>query len=203
MSTKVLTGKCRFSFVHLLTPHAVAVGGQEKYSVTLLIPKSDKATIALITGAIEEAKQKGVSEKWGGKMPKVLKDPIWDGDGQRQNGDDFGPECKGCYVVTASSLMQPGIVDRNVQDIIDAAEVYSGMYGRVTINFFPYEFQGNRGIGCGLNNVQKISDGEPLGGFSSPNEDFTAIDDAGEAPGESAKPQTHKRINPITGKPMD
>jgi hypothetical protein len=201
-STRILTGKCRFSYPHLFQPHAVTEGGAEKYSVTLLIPKSDKETVGKISDAIAAAEKRGVSEKWGGKLPKVLRTPLWDGDGVRQNGDDFGDECKGHYVMTASSVMKPGIVDKNVEAIIDPAEIYAGMYGRVTLNFFPYEFNGNRGVGCGLNNVQKMADGESLGGMSSPTNDFTKLEDDGE-PQAPEEPEKHTgRINPITGQPL-
>ncbi|MFR9710766.1 DUF2815 family protein [Paenibacillus sp. MB22_1] len=163
-ATNVTTGQVRLSFVHLFQPHANQPGQEPKYSTTILIPKSDVATMQRINAAIEAAAQKGVAGIWNGARPPQLKTPIWDGDGVRQNGEPFGPECKGHWVLTASSKQQQAIVDVNLNPIINQSEVYSGMYARVNINFFPFSNSGNRGIGAGLGPVQKLADGEPLGG---------------------------------------
>lgn len=163
-ATNVTTGQVRLSFVHLFQPHANQPGQEPKYSTTILIPKSDVATMQRINAAIEAAAQKGVAGIWNGARPPQLKTPIWDGDGVRQNGEPFGPECKGHWVLTASSKQQQAIVDVNLNPIINRSEVYSGMYARVNINFFPFSNSGNRGIGAGLGPVQKLADGEPLGG---------------------------------------
>lgn len=165
-STTVTTGTVRFSFVHLTKPYAYTPGAEEKYSATILVPKSDVATKKKIDAAIAAATQDGITRRWGGKKPPVLPIPVYDGDGVRPNGEEFGPECKGHWVFTASAKQDrpPEIVDANMNAILNPSEIYSGMYGRVNVNFYPYDFAGKKGIGCGLGPVQKLSDGESLGG---------------------------------------
>lgn len=162
--TNVVTGKVRLSYAHLFTPHANQQGGEPKYSTTILIPKSDIATKQRMDAAIAAAIQQGISGKWNGVRPAQVKNPVWDGDGLKQNGEPFGQECKGHWVLTASSNTQQEVIDINMNPIINQTEVYSGMYARVSINFFSYFNSGNKGIGCGLGPVQKLEDGEPLGG---------------------------------------
>lgn len=172
-STRVVTGKVRLSYVHVFTPYAKQQGQEPKYSVTLLIPKSDLATKQRIDAAIQAAIQAGVSSKWNGARPPVLSVPIHDGDGVRpSDGMPFGEECKGHWVMTASSKQAPQIVDASLNPIIDQTQVYSGIYARVSINFFPYNNNGKKGIGCGLGNVQKLEDGEPLGNRTTAADDF-------------------------------
>ncbi|MCI8585542.1 MAG: DUF2815 family protein [Lachnospiraceae bacterium] len=156
------TGKVRASYAHVFQPHTAPGSTDAKYSVTLLIPKTDAVTLNAIYSAIELAKQAGVQKTFGGVMPPVINTPIYDGDGTRPNGEPFGEECRGHMVLRASSKEQPSVVDLNVQPILNPAEVYSGCYIRASIDFFAYNQSGNRGIGCGLNAVQKIGDGEPL-----------------------------------------
>ena len=168
----ITTGKVRLSFCHVWQPQTPQNGGDPKYSVTILIPKSDVATINALYAEMEQAKQAGVSNVWGGTMPPIVKIPLYDGDGVRPSGEPFGAECRGHMVVTASSKTQPQVVDLNVQPILNQAEVYSGCYGRVSLNFFAYNQAGNRGVGCGLNCVQKVADGEPLSGGVSAQEAF-------------------------------
>jgi len=175
--TKVVTGKVRLSYCNLFQPRAVEDGQEPKYSCTILIPKSDKVTIQKIKAAIEAAKQAGISSVFGGKLPPNLKTPIHDGDGEKPNGGEYGEECKGHYVINASSKQKPGIVDKNLNEIIDSTEVYSGCYARVSINFYAFNKSGNKGIACGLNNVQKLADGDYLGGRSRPEDDFDPVDD--------------------------
>lgn len=171
--THVVTGKVRLSYVHLFTPFSSQQGQEPKFSTTLLIPKSDIATRQRIDAAINAAIQQGVSEKFGGVRPPMLAIPIHDGDGVRpSDGMPFGEECKGHWVITASSKSKPEIVDLNLNPIINQTEVYSGMYARVSIRFFPFNSQGKKGVGCGLGNVQKLEDGEPLGGRTSATSDF-------------------------------
>lgn len=163
----VTTGEARLSYVHLFRPYAAMQGQEEKFSVTVLVPKSDTDTMARINAAIEAAKQRGISEKWNGQCPPIVPTPVYDGDGVRpSDGMAFGPECKGHWVFTASAKADypPEVVDRQGNPIINQSEVYSGMYGRVNVNFFPYAFGGKKGIGCGLGPVQKLRDGEALGG---------------------------------------
>jgi hypothetical protein len=171
-ATNVTTGQVRLSFVHLFQPYANQPGQEPKYSTTILIPKSDVATMQRINAAIQAAIQKGVTGIWAGARPAQPKTPIWDGDGARQNGEPFGPECKGHWVLTASSKQQQSVVDVNMNPIINQTEIYSGVYGRVNINFFPFSNSGNRGIGAGLGPIQKLSDGEPLGGRVSAEQAF-------------------------------
>lgn len=172
LSTKVVTGKVRFSYLNVFQPRAITEGQEPKYSVCLLIPKSDKKTLAAIKAAIDAARLNSAN-LFNGKVPAQLKSPLHDGDGVKPNtGEPYGPECAGCYVLNASSKQKPGIVDANVQPILDSTELYSGCYGRASINFFAYNTSGNRGIGCGLNNLQKLTDGEPLGGRTNPEDDF-------------------------------
>lgn len=171
-ATNVTTGQVRLSFVHLFQPYANQPGQEPKYSTTILIPKSDGATMQRINAAIQAAIQKGVSGIWAGARPAQPKTPIWDGDGARQNGEAFGEECKGHWVLTASSKQQQSIVDANMNPIINQTEVYSGMFGRVNLNFFPFSNSGNRGIGAGLGPIQKLADGEPLGGRVSAEQAF-------------------------------
>jgi hypothetical protein len=171
-ATSVTTGQVRLSYVHLFQPHASQPGQEPKFSTTILIPKSDVTTMQRIHAAIQSAIQKGVSGVWGGARPPQPKTPLWDGDGVRQNGEPFGPEAKGHWVLTASSKQQQAVVDANMNPIINQTEVYSGMYGRVNLNFFPFSNSGNRGIGAGLGPVQKLADGEPLGGRISAEQAF-------------------------------
>ena len=165
--TNVTTGRARLSYVHLFKPYAYQPGQEEKFSVTVLVPKNDVDTKARIDAAIEAAKQKGINEKWNGQCPPIVPTPVYDGDGVRpSDGMPFGPECKGHWVFTASAKEDypPEVVDKMGNPIINHSEVYSGIYGRVNVSFFPYAFGGKKGIGCGLGPVQKLEDGEPLGG---------------------------------------
>lgn len=171
-STTVTTDRVRLSYVHLFQPHANNPGQEPKYSTTILIPKSDTATMQRIQAAINAAFEKGVASRWGGARPPQPQIPIWDGDGVRKNGEPFGPEAKGHWVITASSRQQQAIVDLNLNPIINQSEVYSGIYAKVNLNFFPFDNSGNRGIGAGLGPVQKVSDGEPLGGRVSAEQAF-------------------------------
>jgi hypothetical protein len=179
--TKVITGKVRLSYCNLFQPRAAEDGQEPKYSCTILVPKSDKVTINKIKAAIEAAKQAGASSVFGGKIPANVKTSVHDGDGEKPNGGEYGEECKGHYVINASSKQKPGIVDRNLNEIIDSTEVYSGCYARVSINFYAFSKNGNKGIACGLNNVQKIADGDYLGGRSRAEDDFDEYnDDSGD-----------------------
>jgi len=170
MSNKVITGKVRFSYANVFEPKSIN-GSDPKYSVSLIIPKEDKVTIDKIKAAIEVAKKEGLS-KLGGKIPANLKIPLRDGDIDRP--DD--PAYADSYFVNANSTIRPGIVDANLQPIIDSTEFYSGCFGRASIVFYAYNANGNKGIACGLQNLQKLEDGEPLGGRSRAEDDF-GIDD--------------------------
>lgn len=168
-STKVVTGKVRFCYAHVFEPTAMNDGDNPKYSVCVVIPKSDKATVAKIELAIKNAIEAGKSKLANnqGKIPAGIKTPLRDGDDER--GDD--PVFAGCYFINATTSRKPGIVDKDLNPILDKSEFYSGCYGRASINFYAYNVS-SKGIAAGLNNIQKLSDGEPLAGGSSAEEDF-------------------------------
>lgn len=168
--TKVTTGKVRLSYAHIFEPHAMNEGQEAKYSVSVIIPKSDKETLKAIKEATDQAKKDGVG-KWGNKIPGNLKTPLRDGDVEREDDEAY----KGCYFLNASSKNKPGVVDANVQPVLDATEVYSGCYARLTLNFYAYNASGNKGIAAGLGNIQKLEDGEPLGGFTRAEDDFDSV----------------------------
>ena len=171
-ATKVVTGKVRLSYAHVWEPVSIN-DSKPKYSVSLVIPKSDKETIKKINAAVDASIEEGIA-KFGGKKPNkaALKLPLRDGDTER---DD--EVYKNCFFVNANSTTAPQIVDRTVQPILDREEVYSGCYARVSINFYAYNTNGNKGIACGLGNIQKIADGEPLGGRTSAKDDFSSLED--------------------------
>jgi hypothetical protein len=175
--TKVMTGKStRLSFCHIWEPQSIN-GSDPKYSVSLIIPKNDTKTIEAIKTAIKTAYDEGAGKLKGNSksVPALasLKTPLRDGDTDRP--DD--PAYAGCYFLNANSRTKPQIVDQQVQPILDQSEVYSGCYARATVTFYAYNANGNRGIACGLGNIQKVRDGDRLGGGSTASEDFTAIED--------------------------
>lgn len=176
--TKVLTGEVRLSYVNLVTPRANNNDptATPKYSVTLLIPKTDVAVKQNIDASIEAAAADAQSKIWNGVRPPVLPTPIHDGDGVRENGTPYGPECKGCWVMTASTKNKPQVVHQSdINTELLPQDVYSGMYARVTVNFFGYYSAGKKGVGCGLGNVMKTRDGEALAGGASAAADFAGI----------------------------
>ena len=170
-NTKVVTGIVRLSYEHVWEPASIN-GSNPKYSVSLIIPKSDTKTIAAIKAAIEQAK-KDSAGKWGGKIPATLKVPLRDGDTDRPDDEAYA----GCYFLNANSRQAPQVVDRKVQPIIDQSEVYSGCYCNVSVTFYGYNSNGNRGIAAGLGNVQFVKDGEALGGRSKASDDFESMDE--------------------------
>lgn len=175
--TKVITGvNTRWSYANVWDPKSIN-GGTPKYSVSLIIPKSDTATINKIKAAIQAAYEEGQSKLKGNSKSvpalSTLKTPLRDGDLERP--DD--PVYANAYFINANSSTAPGIVDADRQQIIDRSEVYSGVYGRASINLYAFNTNGNKGIACGLNNLQKIRDGEPLGGKSRAEDDFDTEDD--------------------------
>lgn len=174
---KVITGPdTRWSYANVWEAKSIN-GGTPKYSVSLIIPKSDAKTIAKIQAAIEAAYKEGESKlKGNGRtVPalSVLKTPLRDGDTERPDDEAYA----NCYFINANSAAAPGIVDADRQPIIDHSEVYSGVYGRASINFYAFNSNGNKGIACGLNNLQKVKDGEPLGGKSRAEDDFETEDE--------------------------
>ena len=174
--TKVITGpNTRFSYVNAWEPKSIN-GGAPKYSVSLIIPKTDAITVNKIKAAIQAAYEEGESKlKGNGKsVPdlSVLKTPLRDGDLERPDDEAYANS----YFVNANSSTAPGIVDADRNPIMERSEIYSGVYGRASINFYAFNSNGNKGIACGLNNLQRLHDGEPLGGKSRAEDDF-AIDD--------------------------
>ena len=174
--TKVITGlETRWSYANVWDPKAIN-GGTPKYSVSLIIPKTDTVTVNKIKAAIQSAYEEGESKlKGNGRtVPalSVLKTPLRDGDIEKPDDEAY----KNAYFVNANSPTAPGIVDADRQEIIDRSEVYSGVYGRASINFYAFNRNGNKGIACGLNNLQKSKDGEPLGGKSRAEDDFADDD---------------------------
>jgi hypothetical protein len=173
--SKVITNKVRASYAHLLTPVAMVEGGQEKYSCSFIIPKSDTETIAKINAAIDAALEEGIA-KFGGKKPakSAIRPVLRDGDVDRP--DD--PAYANSYFINAKSNDKPQIVDRNLNPILDAAEIYSGMYVRASLSFYAYNVSGSKGVACGLGNIQKLEDGEPLSGRANAAAEFTAVSDS-------------------------
>ncbi|WP_200813127.1 DUF2815 family protein [Helcococcus massiliensis] len=171
--TKVVTGEVRLSYVNLWEPKASLAGGKEKYSASVIIPKSDKKTLEAIQKAIDAAIEEGIG-KFGGKKPnpKTIKLPLRDGDEER---DDEA--YKNSYFLNANSITQPQIVDRRVQPIVETSEIYSGIYARVSLNFYAFNTNGNKGVAVGLGNVQKLRDGDPLGGRTNASDDFDSLDE--------------------------
>lgn len=170
--TKVVTGKVRLSYANIFEPRSIN-GSEPKYSVSLIIPKDDTQQIEVIKQAIENAKERD-KHKWGGKIPANLKLPLRDGDLERPEDEAYANS----YFINANSTRPPAVVglykDAATGKVIKLTEeeVYSGCYARVSINFYGFNAAGNKGIACGLGNVQKIEDGERLGGGSSAEEDF-------------------------------
>lgn len=175
--TKVITGvNTRWSYVNAWEPKSIN-GGAPKYSVSLIIPKSDTKTLEKIRAAIQAAYEEGQSKlKGNGRSVPVLsalKTPLRDGDAERPDDEAYANS----YFVNANSGTAPGIVDADRNPILERSEVYSGVYGRASINFYAFNSNGNKGIACGLNNLQKIRDGEPLGGKSRAEDDFAEADE--------------------------
>ena len=175
--TKVITGpNTRWSYANVWQPKSIN-GGAPKYSVSLIIPKSDTETVSKVKAAIKAAYDEGQAKLRGnGKSVPALeymKTPLRDGDKERPDDEAY----KNSSFINANSGTAPGVVDANRQPIIDTSEVYSGVYGRASINFYAFNSNGNKGIACGLNNLQKIRDGEPLGGKARAEDDFATDDD--------------------------
>ncbi len=175
-ATKVITGKVRLSYTHIFEPQSID-GGDEKYGTAILIPKTDKETLRKIKTATDAAKELGKS-KWGGKIPANCKTPLRDGDEERPDDEAYA----GHYFLNATSKNKPGIAKpigkgadgkTKFQEITDSTEVYSGCYAKVSLNFYPFDAKGNRGVAAGLNNVVKVQDGDFLGGRASLNDDFS------------------------------
>lgn len=171
--TKVVTGPVRLSYCHLFEPHSSFEGQDAKYSTVILIPKTDTVTINKIKAAQQTALQAGIG-KFGGTIPKNWKNTLHDGDVEADL--DKNPEYAGHMYMSVSNKTRPGIVDQQVNPIMDQTEVYSGCYARVSMNAFAFNSNGSKGISFGLNHVQKIKDGEPFGNVTRAEDDFDAVD---------------------------
>ena len=177
--TKVVTGETRLSYANLWDPKSIN-GGTPKYSVSIIIPKSDTQTVVKINAAIEAAYRDGESKlKGNGKsVPPLtsLKTPLRDGDLERPDDDAYADS----FFINANASNAPGIVDKACVPILERSQIYSGVYARASINFYAYNSNGNKGIACGLNNIQKLRDGQPLGGKSRAEDDFAEAYDEGD-----------------------
>ena len=170
-ATKVVI-PCRISFANIFEAKSIN-GGDAKYSVSCLIPKTDKKILLAVHKAIEAAKEDGKTRKWGGKLPPNLKLPLRDGDIERPDDENY----QGCMFFNATSKDAPQVVDRRVQPVTDPMMVYSGCYCNVSVNFYAFNVNGNRGVAAGLGNVQFVRDGDRLSGKASADSDFDALED--------------------------
>ena len=176
--TKVITGKHTvMSYLNVNEPKVPLGGGTPKYSVSLIIPKSDTATVAKIHAAIQAAYDEGQSKLKGSSktVPALedLKTPLRDGDRDRKGDEAYA----NAWFINANSTTKPGVVDSDKQPILDTSELYSGIIGMASVNFYAYNSNGNKGIACGLNHIQKLADGTPLGSRTRPEDDFDDLDD--------------------------
>jgi len=167
--TKVITGKVQIAFPNVYTPRAASEGQEPRFSVCLLIPKNDKDTPPKINAGITAAKQQGSGQWNGGSLD--IKLPLRDGDVEKPESPAF----RGVYFMNASSKARPGVVDRALNEIVDPSQIYSGCFCRVSLNFYPYNQNGNAGVGCGLNHLQKLADGSLPSERASAEEDFSIV----------------------------
>ena len=171
---RVVTNPVRLSYAHVWEPYSIN-GGEAKYSVSLLIPKNDTETVSTINRAIDSAIEEGIG-KFGGKKPNKasLKLPLRDGDIEREGDEAYA----GCYFINANTKQPPQIVDKSVKPILDRDEVYSGCYAKVSLTFYAFNTNGNKGVACGLGNIQKVKDGDSLGGGATASDDFNAVEES-------------------------
>lgn len=171
--TKVVTGKVRLSYVNLVNPTTHNDNPTPKYGCTILVPKSDTKTVNAIKRAQKAALEEGKSKKFDGKIPAKWNNSFRDADSDEEADTlEKNPEYEGHYFMSVSNTRKPGIVDRDRDPIDDPSEIYSGMYARVSLNAFAYNTNGNKGVSFGLQNVQKLKDGTPLGNISRAEDDF-------------------------------
>lgn len=200
---KCLTGEIRCSYMSVYTPRQINGQGKPKYTMTALIPKTDTNTINDIRAAMQAAIDRGIAEPkfgWGGQRPAKLVTTLYDGDDVKpENGEPWGPECKGHWVLrcSADEGHRPQVVGLdNIRAELDPRDVYSGMYARITVRFYPWKFAGKCGVGCGLGNILKTRDGEPFSSSANAESDFAGLE-------MTATPTTSGGgINPLTGLPM-
>lgn len=199
---KLVIKDVRFSYCSLTTPKVPLSGDDAKYQTTILLPKSNLEMKKAIDAALTEAMEEGIKSKWNGVRPPTLAVPIHDGDGPRpSDGMPYGDECKGHWVFTASSTVKPQVVNKQILPIVNESDIYSGMYGNVSVNFFPYNKAGKKGIGVGLNNVMKTEEGDSLAGRSSALSDFAEFAEPGDFAYQAPVP-VPIQYDPITGLPV-
>lgn len=217
----VLLRNVRLSYVRFDKAVSRNPGQEKKYSCTILVPKTDLAQKQAIDSAISAAIAIG-REKYGSAVPPKPKTVVWDGDGYTQSGKEFGPEAKGHWVFTAGLSEARGpvqVVDLSRNPILNQSEIYSVMYANVLVNFYFYKNE-SVGVGAGLGPVQKVADGEPLGGtLPSADDVFGAADAVTPMVGQTyaagaptyAQPSVSpavaaaaasSQINPLTGAAM-
>ena len=178
--SRLVLKNVRLSYAHVWEPKETKKGEEKKYSASLIIRKTDTKTLNAIKKAIAEAKGEGKRKQDNkkGVVTANIKLPVRDDDGDRP--DDTAYE--GCMVSNANATVNHPrkSVDRHVQPIMDRAEVYRGCYANVSGTFYAYNQEGNSGIGCGLGNIQKVGDGDPLSSARSAEDDFDELEDDDE-----------------------
>ena len=174
MSTKVVTGPVRFSYLTVFKPRAFADGGREQYSVVLLIPKKDKKTVSKIKKAIADELLEGQEKFWKGKKPANLWNPLRDGDEEKESDDH--PEYAGMYFLTAKSDVKPILLDPDGDEILDQTEMYSGCWGRANLSFYCFDNK-TKGVGVGLNALKKTKDDTPFGGGMNRDDIISSFDE--------------------------
>jgi len=204
MSEPVVITKARISYPNLFTPKPAFAGGDPKYSLTALIPKSAADTKARLDAAANQAYQEGTNGTWNGNPPPNPSLTLYDGDGYTPKGEAWGDECKGHWVLRASSMNPPQVLDATCKPITNQTDVYAGCYASVLVHFYAYNTAGNRGIGCGLDGIQKLTDGEPLGGKVDAKKYFTpqAQPAFGQPPQPGATPQAYQPAPPAFQPPQ-
>ena len=171
--TKVILGPCRLSYTHVFKRYSPDGAGEGKYMTNILIPKVEKKAVDAINAAIDAARKAGIVSKWGGKEPRKIDLPLRDGD---ERDDDV---YQGHYFLNAKCNTRPNVVDENREPIMDEEMIYSGVWAWVSVTFYAYDVNGNRGVACGLNNIMRAKDGERLGGRASAENDFKGINTEG------------------------
>ena len=161
MTTRVVTGKCRFVYCSVMSARKNEMNGKDEFSTQVLVPKSDTETVSALKAAAKEA----LTAKFGDKIPKNVRNPLRDGDTEtKSDGTPLGKEYAGCYFFNTKSTNKPGAVDANGQDLLGSNDIVSGDFGRVSLNAYAYDQAGNKGVSFGLNNIMLVAKGEPLGG---------------------------------------
>lgn len=169
---KVLTPKFRVSFPNVFKAKVNNLSGEEEFSLVALFPKD--ADLTFLKAAAKEA----IVEKWGAdksKWPKLLRNPLRDQADKMKEGVLPAGHEEGAMFLNLKTKQRPGIVNENMEDIIDSSEFYPGCYARASVNAYAYDQKGNRGVAFGLSNIQKMGDGESLGGRSTPEQDFAPV----------------------------